>query len=637
MEFLRFCETFGLKLDPQQQAAVRQTQGPVLLLAVPGSGKTTVLLARIGCLIHCRGVAPERILTMTYTVAATQDMRRRFSAVFGEETASRLAFHTINGVCARIIRQYERRTGRPAFRLLDREGETARFVRDAFRRAGQDYPTESQIEETRTRIAFCKNGMKSDGDIRAECGEDDSFFRIYDAYRALLRENARMDYDDQMVYGLKILRARPDILAAWRARFQYFMVDEAQDTSRIQHEIIRLLAQESGNLFLVGDEDQTIYGFRAAYPQALTRFRETWPQGVTLLLETNYRSSGSIVERADAFIRGNTGRADKRMRTPNGPGAPVRVTDVRSRAEQYPLLARRAAENTGELAILYRNHESALPLIDLLEKAGTPYTCRKMGHSFFSHPVVQDVKDLLAFAKAPQDRELFFRLYYKLRCGVTREMAAQAAQESFVRGGTPILSLLAARCGVSWRAEKLYAAAEQLAELAEDGSLDAVERISRELGYREYLRAKGADESKLDVLEALARQNPTQAGFLARLDVLEQLAAAPREEPTGLILSTVHGSKGLEYEKVILLDAIDGVFPPEPDPADAAGREALEEERRLFYVAATRAREELELLRVTGCRCAFVTEFSGQRALGQSRPAPKPGADKGKRFSPKSR
>ena len=358
---------------------------------------------------------------------------------------------------------------------------------------------------------------------------------------------------------------------------------------------------------------------------------------MTLLLETNYRSSGSIVERADAFIRGNTGRADKRMRTPNGPGAPVRVTDVRSRAEQYPLLARRAAENTGELAILYRNHESALPLIDLLEKAGTPYTCRKMGHSFFTHPVVQDVKDLLAFAKAPQDRELFFKLYYKLRCGVTREMAAQAAQESFVRGGTPILSLLAARCGVSWRAEKLYAAAEQLAELAEDGSLDAVERISRELGYREYLRAKGADESKLDVLEALARQNPAQAGFLARLDVLEQLAAAPREEPTGLILSTVHGSKGLEYEKVILLDAIDGVFPPEPDPADAAGREALEEERRLFYVAATRAREELELLRVAGCRCTFVTEFSGQRALGQSRPAPKPGADKGKRLSPKNR
>jgi Superfamily I DNA and RNA helicases len=303
MEYEAFRSRFGLLLDGQQEAAVRQTEGPVLLLAVPGSGKTTVLLARIGCLIFCQDADPRSILTMTYTVAATEEMRRRFAGIFGGEIAAALDFRTINGVCARIIRQYEAQSGRSAFRLITEEGTSARLLREAYRRCMLPYPAESELEEIKTRIAFCKNGMLTDEEIRELDRENGNLFPIYDAYRAILRENRLMDYDDQMVYGLAILRRAPEILSAWRRRYRYFCVDEAQDTSKIQHEIIRLLAGESRNLFMVGDEDQTIYGFRAAYPRALTEFRLSWPEGRILLLETNYRSDAQIVDHADRFIQ----------------------------------------------------------------------------------------------------------------------------------------------------------------------------------------------------------------------------------------------------------------------------------------------------------------------------------------------
>ena len=277
MTFETFRQQFSLRLDKQQEAAVCQTEGPVLLLAVPGSGKTTALLARIGYLLYCRQVPPESVLTVTYTVAATADLRRRFSETFGEEYATRLEFRTINGMCARIIRQFEQMTGRQAFQLVSDETESTRLVREAWKQANRGFPTDSDLEESKTRIAYCKNSMLSDDEIQ-QLEDGEQFFKLFDAYRKLLLDNRLMDYDDQMVYGLKILRSQPQLLQAWQQKYRYFHVDEAQDTSKIQHEIIRLLASHSRNLFMVGDEDQSIYGFRAAYPQALMSFQTDWPE-----------------------------------------------------------------------------------------------------------------------------------------------------------------------------------------------------------------------------------------------------------------------------------------------------------------------------------------------------------------------
>ena len=622
MTFEQYRQRFSLKLNPQQEAAVRRTEGPVLLLAVPGSGKTTALLARVGNLLYCHDVPPEEILTVTYTVAATADLRRRFARTFGEEYASRLEFRTINGMCARIIRQFEQLTGRQAFQLVSDEADSARLVREAWRTCNRGFPTDSELEEARTRIAYCKNAMLSDEDIE-ELEDGEQFFQLFDAYRSLLLKNRLMDYDDQMVYGLKILRSQPALLQAWQDKYRYFHVDEAQDTSKIQHAIIALLASRSRNLFLVGDEDQSIYGFRAAFPQALLTFEEDWPGAETLFLETNYRSVGTIVRAADNFICLNRDRRPKSMTTPNPKGDPVVRKHVARRWSQYPYLAEQAALGQ-PLAVLYRNHESALPLIDLLQKQGTPYRCRGQKGGFFTHPTVRDAVDILRYSTRQDDAELFSKLYYKFRCGMTRELAEQTVKQGKKQPGKPLFALAAALCHEDWLRQRLEGLYTLLCLLPEDPAPQALSRVFEDMGYREYLKNKNADEGKLDILMALARQNPRQEDFLLRLQQLEALVQDGREEDCPVVLSTIHGSKGLEYDRVVLLDVVDGVLPQDTCSATEEGRRQLEEERRLFYVAMTRARNRLEILCCRDRGCTFAGQLFPEDTAREARPVPKP-------------
>ena len=242
MEWKEFETTFSVKLNQQQKEAVQSTKGPVLLLAVPGSGKTTVLVTRLGYMIYCRNIPPESILTVTYTVAATKDMSERFAVRFGEDMAKRLEFRTINGI--RICQDH-----------------------------GMGYPTESDLKNVRTLITYIKNMMLTEEELqKLEEESDIRIAGIYREYCSQMRAQNLMDYDDQMLYAYKMLRMDPGLLAYFQKLYPYICVDEAQDTSKIQHAIIALLATESGNLFMVGDEDQSIYGFRAAYPQALVSF-----------------------------------------------------------------------------------------------------------------------------------------------------------------------------------------------------------------------------------------------------------------------------------------------------------------------------------------------------------------------------
>ncbi|MGN0983403.1 MAG: ATP-dependent helicase, partial [Gemmiger sp.] len=263
-----------MQLDRQQQAAVQAVDGPVLLLAVPGSGKTTTLVARLGYLVYGCHVPARSILTTTYTVAATNELRTRFAAMFGQADAKLLEFRTINGVCARIIRAYERQ-GHKAFELVTAEDRLTALLAQIWRDIQQDFPTEADLRALRIQITCIKNQMLQEDELAAMETDPRNTLRIVPIYRAYckaMRQNRWMDYDDQMVYALAILRRNPEILAQFQRQYRYFCVDEAQDTSRIQHTILRLLAGSSRNLFMVGDEDKSIYGFRAACPQALLEF-----------------------------------------------------------------------------------------------------------------------------------------------------------------------------------------------------------------------------------------------------------------------------------------------------------------------------------------------------------------------------
>ena len=406
MTYPEFKARYALTPDPQQEAAILRAEGPTLLLAVPGSGKTTTLVTRLGYLIHCLGVEPGRILTVTYTVAAAGDMKRRFAALFGEAHAGALAFRTINGICQSIISYYAWAKGAEPFALWTNEGELNALVRWLMQSHGAEWPGEQEVKEVRTRITCCKNGMLRDEEVRAIEMDGVDFPAVYFGYREYLERNRRMDYDDQMVFALRILRRYPDILAHFQSKYPYLCVDEAQDTSKIQHAILRLLAARSRNLFMVGDEDQSIYGFRAAWPQALMEFRQIYPEGEVLLMETNYRSAGAIVEKADAFIQRNGSRHPKHMRASRPQGEPVRHVNLNDFGQQAHYLAQAAADCTESTAVLYRNNDSALPLIDLLERRGIPYACRQRESFFFTSPAVRDLTDVLCFALDGTDREL---------------------------------------------------------------------------------------------------------------------------------------------------------------------------------------------------------------------------------------
>ncbi len=614
MTYEEFRDRFHIRLTAQQTEAVRAVEGPVLLLAVPGSGKTTVLVTRLGYMIHCAGISPENILTLTYTVAATRDMAARFAERFGEEAGRRMEFRTINGVCAKIIDYYSQLIGKQSFLLVTDEKLIAGILSGIYQSVEGGYATEGDLKGIRTLITYIKNSMLDAAEIKdLEQESDWRISEIYRLYRAGLRARGMMDYDDQMLYAYSILTKSPETLRHFREKFPYICVDEAQDTSRIQHAIIRLLAGGRDNLFLVGDEDQSIYGFRAAYPQALLSFEQEHPGARVLLMEENFRSCAQIVEAADCFIQRNLLRHAKHMRPSRPAGADIREIPLKGRGAQYTYLAKVAEECRIQTAVLYRDNESALPLVDLLERRGIPYRIRNADMVFFTHRVVQDIRNIILFAWNPRDTELFLQIYYKLSSYINKQAALRICEisekkdmdvlEAAVRFGR-----LEEKTEHSCRALRL-----QFRSLLSDAAEAALDRISQEMGYREYLKRAGISDGKLAILRAIAHYEESPLGLVERLDVLRRIIEE-KEYDAGcpFLLSTIHASKGLEYDRVYLMDVADGIFPeavPERQAdMDEKERQAYEEERRLFYVAMTRARDMLSVFGLNR-KSAFRTEL----------------------------
>ncbi len=601
MTYENFRKQYALTLNEAQERAVRTVDGHVLLLAVPGSGKTTTLVARLGYMVCACAIVPESILTMTYTVAATQDMRQRFALRFGEELAARMEFRTINGVSARVIRYYEQVMGRRAFALVSDERRLTALVAEIAVGVNREYPTDSEIKGIRSAITYAKNQMLSEEEIRGLDQEIDNFSKIYHAYNRALREQGSMDYDDQMVYARTILLKYPQILGAFQEKFRYICVDEAQDTSKIQHEIIDLLARGNGNLFMVGDEDQSIYGFRAAYPQALLNFEKKYPDATVLLMEQNYRSTRQIVTAANRTIRENKNRYEKTMTSVRGDGAPVHEISLQQRKNQYSYLLKLARGCTRETAVLYRDNDCAMPLIDLLERNGVPYRCRQMDTGFFTNRTVRDITDVIRLGLDGQDNETFLRVYYKFNAGITKNAAERAVRR---RDPLTLMERLSEDDTLSeWSRRKCKALQTHLSALVDEPADRAVYRIVNFMGYGEYLQQRGIDLNRAHILEALGAQEPTPARLLERLEELRQIIEEPaRNSQSQFILSTIHSSKGLEYEQVYLMDVIDAILPKQGEDVDE------EEERRLFYVGMTRAKDELSIF--TFQRPGYASAFS---------------------------
>lgn len=659
MEWKEFETTFSVKLNQQQKEAVQSTKGPVLLLAVPGSGKTTVLVTRLGYMIYCKNIPPERILTVTYTVAATKDMSERFAVRFGEDMAKRLEFRTINGICARIIQYYGRRIGKTPFELVKDEKATTGMLIRICQDHGMGYPTESDLKNVRTLITYIKNMMLNEEELQKL--EEESDIRIAGIYREYcrqMREQKLMDYDDQMLYAYNMLRKDPGVLAYFQNRYPYICVDEAQDTSKIQHAIIALLAAGTGNLFMVGDEDQSIYGFRAAYPEALLSFEKKHPGAKVLLMEENFRSNAKIVEAADKFIQKNTLRHEKHMRAAREAGADIREISLKSRKAQYVYLMKAAQEcTTGmagmsgseehrgradasvtETAVLYRDNECAIPLIDLLERKNIPYRMRNADLSFFTHRTVLDVQNIIRFAMDPKDTELFMQIYYRLKLFFNKKDALRYAQISQEKDMEVLDAALKYGNLEKYQEDNIRNLKRQMVRILNMPGDEAVNQILTYMGYQDYLKKMGMNVNKLETVKLIGSRVESPEKLLERLEELRTIIQEKvSDKDCPFILSTMHASKGLEYDTVYLLDVMDGILPEKvlanPRTASKEELETYEEERRLFYVGVTRAKNQLNVF-TTNKPSKFCSELLGKRNLMENQQKEYAGIKKWGDYSP---
>lgn len=575
--FARLEREKGVRLNAEQRQAVSFAKGMALLAAAPGSGKTTVAVCRAARLLE-EGTSPRRILTLTFGRRSREDLAARFAALFPERETPRVS--TLHAMSLRILREGAARAGRELFGVL---ADPAPTVRRLLRQQGIAAPSEE------TLLAACSalERETSDPGAAAESADFD-LARLARDYAREKREKHLMDFADMQVYALRLLTQDEAQRSLWQGRLDYVQVDEAQDTSPVQQKLAALLAGGCGNLLCIGDADQSIYGFRGAAPDFLNEFERTFPGARVLTLPVNFRSRPEIVEAAGRVIRWNADRRDLRMRAARPAGGAVERAALADWGEQAAYVCRRAQDLAPgrTLGVLYRNNDSAAPLCDALLRAQIPFVLsREGGGERLFGSAGRDLQDLARLVLDPADAQAFDRVRGLLLGAVPRACIQRARSVP----GDRFQALLAQGTLPAKAAERLRAAQARLASLRGKPAPEVLDALCR---------AHGLGDHRCDGLRALAREEADLRRLLLRAEALPGLveaqgAQAAQAAGARIFLSTIHAAKGLEYDEVVLVDAMEGVLPPRGSGAARVPetRAQLEEETRLMYVAATRARE----------------------------------------------
>ena len=609
LEYLK--EQFHLSFTQQQLQAIETIDGPVLLLAVPGAGKTTVMVSRIASMIYEHGIAPSSILTITFSKAGARDMRRRYEGLFGQLEKETPLFCTIHSFCYQVVGSYCQATGGVAPRLIEAR-ERSMALREIYQRINQEFLSEDLEEEMVSNLSFIKNAMLRQEDVeqnekqpaekRVLETQIKNLWSIYKAYSNFKRDNGLMDFDDMLSYTLTILKKYPQILEYYQDRYPYLCVDEAQDTSKLQHAVIGLLAQKSQNLFLVGDEDQSIYRFRGACPENLLEFPKQYPKAKLLKMEENFRSTGEIVEHANRFISFNKQRYPKNMFTHNERGGPIEVKKLHDFADQYHAAIEAYLAEPGTTAFIYRNNLSAVPIADILDRNDVDFYIKEHKARLKNNYVVSDVLAFFSLSFDPNDFAAFSRIFYKTSSCLKRNMLSRIPQGPLMEGES-YFDRMVTLCDENQNTGKIRYISMMVEQLHKMDPVKAMECILYQIGYLGYLEfTSGAGYSmqaqKLNILMSLASRVSTVEQFLDRIDELDEIVVQHAQRPQArLTLTTAHSAKGLEFDTVVLLDCMDDIFPAHSavEKWKLGMEEEMEEEARLFYVACTRARKRLVL------------------------------------------
>jgi len=606
-------EKYNIKLDIQQRQAVNHINGPALVLAGPGSGKTTVITARIAHLVLECGVKPENILTLTFNKSARAEMEYRFKKIYGQDISGKVPFATLHSFCKRILHDYEEKKGK---RLKLIEGEEnvednkRKIIGEIFYNINNSKINDDELDNLVNEIGFVKNKMLKD--IEGFKSEFKNFSLIYKAYEEYKKANLLIDFDDMLTYAYSILIKCPDILLKYRSRYSFIQVDEGQDLSKIQFEILKLIVNpQSNNIFIVADDDQSIYGFRGAEPKYIFQIKEHFKGCSIFYLENNYRSTKNIVDISSEFIRGNSCRFDKAHTTSNDEKYDPFVVRVMDENEQIKYVIEKLKSHNKEgrsVAILYRNNLSSIVIADKLNREGILFKVKQNKLSFFNHWVVQDVIAFFKFGLNPKDIESFSRIYYKMNRYISKAMLEYSMNSNSDKN--IIDRILEMDELKDFQRNRLEELKKEFIFLTRSTPAQALFYIKRSFNYFDYIKNYCENTGisfdylcKLfGILELIAQECLSIHDFLNRLEELKLMF----EEKSGysnnrdtITLTTIHSSKGLEYDVVFMIDLKESEIPGANVIESAKKNDdysVLEEERRLFYVGMTRAKEYIYLL-----------------------------------------
>lgn len=580
-----------------QTQAIQHTDGPCLVLAGPGSGKTLTIVNRVKYLIEKQKVRPEEILVVTFTRFAAAEMKSRLCLVMGKRDLP-VTVGTFHGIYYGILKW--------AYRMNQEnilsETEKYQILRGVINKERMEiFDEEDFIQDIAAEIGKVKNNRIPLEEFVSEKCSADAFRNIYRNYEQHRKELKKIDFDDMLVLCYELFRLRPDVLAQWQKKFRYVLIDEFQDINRIQYDVIRMLAQPENNLFVVGDDDQAIYGFRGADSELMLGFGKDFPNAKQILLGMNYRSTANIVQNSLKLIENNVERYSKKLEANCEGGSCLHIQEVKDPVEEaeYVLEEIQKCKENGikeeEIAILFRVHTDARAVVEAMVERKIPFQMKEHLPNIYEHFIAKDIMAYFRLATGIRRRQDFLQVMNRPKRYLGRDSVA-GAKVSFE-------DMRKFYCDKDWMIDRIDQFEWDVKMLMKMAPYAAIQYIRKRIGYDDFLKEYAFTHqiNRSDLNEVLAEIEEAAKAFSSveewfahveeyteTLKVKEKERNRPRP---GVRLMTIHASKGLEFKQVFLIAANEGRIPYQKAKTD----KEIEEERRLFYVAMTRAKDFLKI------------------------------------------
>lgn len=593
---------FIVKLNEQQQMAVSHFDGPCCVIGTPGSGKTRVITERIKYLINNKGIQASNILVITFTKAAAMQMKQRFQKSIGGN--SRVTFGTFHAIFFTILKYAYHYTSDN----IIKEDLKRQILKQIISETDIEIQDENEfINDIESEISRVKGEQIDLSHYYSPNCSSEVFRKIFNSYNNALERRSLIDFDDMLIYCYELLSQRNDILKLWQKQYPYILIDEFQDINKVQYDVVKLLAKPGNNLFIVGDDDQSIYGFRGAKPDIMQQFLKDYKDAKKYTLGINYRCSGNIVKAAESVIKNNKNRLDKKLTTENDIGEEPDIQEFNKLSDENEVIRnkimeyRRSGLPYSEMAVLFRTNTQARALTSKLMEYNIPFVMKERIPNIYEHWIATDILTYIRVAHGNRERGAVLRIINRPKRYVHRS----AFNEPYV----DFEELKSFYEDKDWMVDRLEQLEYDLKMLSTLKPYAAVNFIRCGIGYDEYIR-EYADyrgirvDDMMDILDELQEEAKNHDSFDEWFNYIqeygEELKAQAgksqamfngQEQDDAVVIMTMHGAKGLEYDCVFIPDVNEGITPHNKAVLDAD----MEEERRMFYVAMTRARRYLHI------------------------------------------